>query len=327
MSDANSQVHPELSVTDPRFGERGQHTIGIYKDDLGWLAPEQRFTVPECGVYSIDIDALEVASPDGPQLVIVPNAGDDTFHAIEARLKRGEYDRDLPDDGVLVFHVDRSRRDGFLADPAWLVDDPIWNYSRFDSASWIPGEVFTNESAELSVSVDHGLDDGFGITVSVRSDWHGDADCSGEVDAGDLVTMIRDLTAGAFAAPGNGDCDRNGQVGESDLGCIAAQVNAGQNRRPVARDDETNLYYGFRTVFTVLENDFDPDETDALRISAILSTPTNGVAEIVSDGQLIFYENFDQEAGAREAIRYEITDGRGGRDEATVFVDILEPSP
>lgn len=52
----------------------------------------------------------------------------------------------------------------------------------------------------------------------------GDADDSGSVATGDLVSILSEINGNAFA-PGQPDCDENGSVGTGDLVCVLTIIN------------------------------------------------------------------------------------------------------
>jgi hypothetical protein len=91
------------------------------------------------------------------------------------------------------------------------------------------------------------------------------------------------------------------------------------NSPPVAQDDLlfTNLF-SIRTK-DVLANDSDPDG-DPLTITELLDLPGEDVAIItITEDNLIRFEPVDWD-GETILIRYRVSDGRGGFDEATLEI-------
>ena len=94
------------------------------------------------------------------------------------------------------------------------------------------------------------------------------------------------------------------------------------NDLPVANDDEATVYFNSsNNVINVLSNDNDPDDT--ISISSIDLYPTNGTAEI--SGDVILYTPDENYIGT-DSFVYNITDGRGGYDTATVTVTVVRNS-
>ena len=92
------------------------------------------------------------------------------------------------------------------------------------------------------------------------------------------------------------------------------------NDDPVAQDDQAASRSGEPRVIPVVANDLDIDG-DALTVTHV-STPGHGTAVISADAQHVTYRSVDGYVGT-DAFTYTVSDGKGGVDVATVFVDVV----
>ena len=96
-------------------------------------------------------------------------------------------------------------------------------------------------------------------------------------------------------------------------------VDSGGNQVPDALDDVGSTVSPQPVTISVLANDSDPDG-DALTVTQITSPPSNGRAIVNVDGTITYIPN-PGFVGADE-FDYEVSDGNGGTDIATVRVDV-----
>ncbi|MGF9662161.1 Ig-like domain-containing protein [Arthrobacter crystallopoietes] len=94
-----------------------------------------------------------------------------------------------------------------------------------------------------------------------------------------------------------------------------------ENRPPVAQDDQFGVRAGRTTMLAILDNDSDPDG-DVLTASLAGDQPSVGEVQSIYDktGLQIVVD-----AGAspgRHSFEYEVNDGRGGKDTATVSITV-----
>ncbi len=94
-----------------------------------------------------------------------------------------------------------------------------------------------------------------------------------------------------------------------------------ENTDPVANDDYEETVENIPSDFNVLLNDQDLDG-DILSINSIDISPANGIASIVSDE--IHYIPNDGFNGS-DSLIYNVTDGNGGYDTATVYITVHPP--
>ncbi|WP_105567534.1 Ig-like domain-containing protein [Microbacterium halophytorum] len=97
-----------------------------------------------------------------------------------------------------------------------------------------------------------------------------------------------------------------------------------ENQDPTAADDEIGVRAGRSTVLPVLDNDSDPDG-DILTVTAPDGGPDLGEVSTVEDGSA-FQIDVQPGVSGSGTFAYEVDDGRGGTDQATVTVEIVPES-
>ena len=109
---------------------------------------------------------------------------------------------------------------------------------------------------------------------------------------------------------------RDGNGGEDSA---RVQIEVGPvNDSPTAIDDVFQGTEDVVAILDVLSNDSDPDQ-DHLEISAITS-PANGVADVLSDGSIRYTPN--QDFFGADEFSYTVRDGNGGEDSALVRISM-----
>jgi hypothetical protein len=89
---------------------------------------------------------------------------------------------------------------------------------------------------------------------------------------------------------------------------------------PDAHDDITTALEDVSTTFNILVNDTDADVGDILSVTST-SDPAHGSIHIAADGSTITYVSDNNYSGT-DTFTYEISDGNGGNDSATVSVEV-----
>jgi M6 family metalloprotease-like protein len=143
------------------WGCIGVHTIGPYKDRLGWIPDDARFVMEDSGTATVTLDAL--SEPSGNYLIaVIPIQRSPTrFYTIEAR-KQSSYDARIPRSAVLIHEVDWARGDGMA-----VVVDPDGNGDpNDDAAQWVPGETFTDFNGGVSIRVERATATGWVVTIT-----------------------------------------------------------------------------------------------------------------------------------------------------------------
>ncbi|MCB8943853.1 MAG: hypothetical protein H6658_08860 [Ardenticatenaceae bacterium] len=134
---------------DPIYGCLGQHVIAPFKEQVGWIPADKKFTAPQ-GISTITLERLAQPQTDNYLLATI-ESGFNVYN-IEARQRVG-YDLKLAGDAVLI----HRSSDLIDADGSAPYDDA--------GAMWLPGETYTNAEAGFSVTVDSATATGFVITI------------------------------------------------------------------------------------------------------------------------------------------------------------------
>ena len=109
--------------------------------------------------------------------------------------------------------------------------------------------------------------------------------------------------------------------GGTDTATVTVVVNGGNgggNTAPVANDDSTSTMPGKAVLIDVVANDTDADG-DTLIIGGV-TAPANGSVYPGGDGKLVYLPN--PGFTGTDTFTYEVSDGKGGSDIATVTVEV-----
>ena len=148
------------SVSDPTYGQVGQHTITHHKDTLlGWLRAPERVTVNSGGSTTTVLERIALPYAPGPKMVKVPIGGSSThFYTVEARRRAG-YDMGTPTDAVIIHEVDTSRS----------IDAYVQGTNGGYGAVWSPGELFRDAANDIGIAVTANAGSGFDVAVGSGS--------------------------------------------------------------------------------------------------------------------------------------------------------------
>jgi hypothetical protein len=164
----------KCSPPHPTYGCIGPHTISYHKDILHWIPASRKRTVTLNSSTTITLERLsQPASPTSYLMAQIPIGGSSTlFYTVEARRLVG-YDTQVPDDAIVIHHVDTTRER-----PAWVVDadgnldgdcqTPLEesNCNPNDAgARWTPGETFVDAANSIQVTVNSSTATGFTVTI------------------------------------------------------------------------------------------------------------------------------------------------------------------
>jgi predicted acyl esterase len=109
--------------------------------------------------------------------------------------------------------------------------------------------------------------------------------------------------------------------GANDSALVTVTVIPGQNRPPLAADDEISVNENDSVAFDATANDSDPDG-DPLQLTAFSQPPHGTVTDIgAGDGNLLYAP--DTGFTGTDLFSYTISDGQGGTDSATVTIEVL----
>jgi M6 family metalloprotease-like protein len=160
LSDSNG-----YAVMSPTDGTMPKTPAAYHLDRAGWLDASEKAVV-DVDNARVTLQRIDVAKAGGVRMmkIALPGYANGRYFTVEARIKGGSYDANLPDNGVLIYEVDPRR-----AQPAWLVDasDPVANYSNNRGVVFKPGDVYEPADGSFSLAVVSSSADGFTVDVSL----------------------------------------------------------------------------------------------------------------------------------------------------------------
>lgn len=142
-------------------GDQPSHMMGYCKAELGWVNGSQLVESPV--ELSVQVDPLETSTV-GVHLVKIPLSADEYF-LVEVRRKIG-YDASLPDEGVLLTHIDESKASGHGI--VQVIDSHPITPTKDDGAFDIGlGEVdsYTSSYGQFSLVVESIVDQSYNIEI------------------------------------------------------------------------------------------------------------------------------------------------------------------
>jgi len=147
--------------------------------------------------------------------------------------------------------------------------------------------------------------------VSSPADLHVVINADGTVTATPVGEFLGDRTFTYEVSDGKGGTD------------TATATITFINNAPDARNDSATVACGDSVTIYPLTNDTDPDG-NPLTITKIIGVDANNSARISADGKSII---FTGGAIGVDSITYEVSDGKGGTDTATIRVDVTNNAP
>ena len=149
--------------TNPTFGCLGQHTISFHKDRLQWIPVAEKQTV-STGTQTVTLEQLALPQTANKKMIVLPIGGSQTlFYTVEVRRWTG-YDVKLPGEAVIIHNVDTTR-----LNPAHVVDIDGNGNTGDAGAMWTVGEIFTDVTNGITVSIDSMSSSGYIVTVANNS--------------------------------------------------------------------------------------------------------------------------------------------------------------
>lgn len=122
-----------------------RHFSAWSKIELGWITPE--VVHPGASIATpIVLEALEEDS--GTRAIVVPTSYE-TSYVIEVRRQIG-YDRSLPSEGILVYLIDMSKRDGY--GPVRVIDS-YPETPTLDDAPYKQGAVLADPTSDVHLAI------------------------------------------------------------------------------------------------------------------------------------------------------------------------------
>jgi hypothetical protein len=149
-------------VNHPEYGRQGKHHTAYHKALLGWFDARKTIEVSVDDFATITLDAMAVATTANYRMATIPIPGTDDWYTVEARKRLG-YDANLPGDAVIISYIDTNR-----SEPAWSVDtdEPPANFANNEGTMFRVGEVFTDPTGQITISIDAETDEGFVVTIN-----------------------------------------------------------------------------------------------------------------------------------------------------------------
>ncbi|MFN8598630.1 MAG: hypothetical protein U0559_20895, partial [Anaerolineae bacterium] len=151
-------------LRDPVFGCLGQHTIGWHKDREGWIAANKKATITAGNQATLTLERTALPQTNNTLVVQIPVKGSaDRFYTLEARRNAG-YDVKLLYEGVIIHYVDVNR-----GNPARVIDIDLNGNTNDAGAIWLPGEVFSDTTNGITVTVLSSTATGYIVKVENQS--------------------------------------------------------------------------------------------------------------------------------------------------------------
>lgn len=138
-------------VRHAEYGCLPQDTISHNKAEIAvWIPADRRGFVPPGYAQTLTLERInQPTSPTSLLMVKVPMADDYVFYTVEFRQRiAGNYEQNLPADGVIIHEVDRWRQE-----EARVMDADGNGNPNDGGAVWLPGETFTDAGNEISITV------------------------------------------------------------------------------------------------------------------------------------------------------------------------------
>ncbi len=168
-------------IVDPEFNCMAVHTIAYHKALLGWIPSSNIYEASNNTITTIDLSPLENMS-NGYMMAKVP-ISTDQFYTIEYRKFSG-YDVNVPDDAIIIHHVDESRER-----PAQVIDVDNNGNPNDEGARWRVGEIFNDSVNNINITIIEDLGDHYRISIST-SDLDLNAYTSSFIDNGMLDVLF-----------------------------------------------------------------------------------------------------------------------------------------
>lgn len=147
--DVMSERCGECNISDPTYLEIQIGPNAFQKNLVGWIHPAHRYemsTQPSVGAIYLH-DLMQVP-PLGRMLMgTIYTGSPSTYFTIERRRFTG-YDQGIPDETVVIHHVDTSRDN-----PAWVQDETWDGDPNDEGARWDLGETFYHSTYSTLVHV------------------------------------------------------------------------------------------------------------------------------------------------------------------------------
>ena len=160
--DVMSNAAGAHSAPDPNYGLLGQHTNAYHKMELDWISGPRLLVVNDGETVSATIDATSFQGSTQYLAARLPIPGSSTFYTVEARMRTGTYESNLPGDAVIIHFVVPGR-----SEPSWSYDSdvPPANYANNEGTMFRVGETFIDSARDIAITIDGMTANGFEVTI------------------------------------------------------------------------------------------------------------------------------------------------------------------
>ncbi len=277
-------------------------------------------------------DDVATTSPGRPVNIVVgandrdPNSNDELTTAAITQPGKGTIQLieniGSPDEFLYTPDLRTSGRDSFT----YRVDDGNGGSDTANVTITIKGtpsaaddtfSAVAGQEVVLEVGLNDTHPENTELTTSIISEpRQGTARVNENIGSFDTITYTPDVTAKGTDTIVYQVSDPNGSV---DTATVSITFN---NRLPEAQDDTAEVEVGKSIVIRIGDNDSDPDG-DPLSTTAVIQPSKGSVIYTENDGSAdtLTYTPFTTARGV-DTFSYEVNDGRGGVDAATVTVNI-----
>jgi len=161
--DVMSRAAGSYAVLHPEYGRLGQHPNMHHKYQLGWVTGSRYLQVNDGQTVTATIDAAAVPGSPNYYMARLPIADSNDYYTVEVRKRMGNYDGDVPDDAVIIHHIDPDR-----SQPSWSFDAavPPANFADNEGTMFRVGETFSVAGQDISVTIDSQTSNGFVVTIN-----------------------------------------------------------------------------------------------------------------------------------------------------------------
>jgi hypothetical protein len=134
-----------------------------HKYQLGWVTGSRYLQVNDGQTVTATIDAAAVPGSPNYYMARLPIADSNDYYTVEVRKRMGNYDGDVPDDAVIIHHIDPDR-----SQPSWSFDAavPPANFADNEGTMFRVGETFSVAGQDISVTIDSQTSNGFVVTIN-----------------------------------------------------------------------------------------------------------------------------------------------------------------
>ena len=312
-------------------GTPGNDDVGgnavVLRAHDGTVGTDQAFTLTVANVNDAPVAAADAATTDedvATTIDVLANDSDADGDALTVTITTdpSEGTAEVETDGQITYtpaanfngtdsftYQAADGNGGMATATVTITVDPVNDAPAFTTTPTTG--ITKNQAYRYEIGVSDVEGDALTITAPTKPGWL-------------TLTDHGDGTATLAGTPGNDDVGGNAVVLRAHDGTVGTDqaftlTVANVNDAPVAAADAATTDEDVATTIDVLANDSDADG-DALTVT-ITTDPSEGTAEVETDGQITYTPAAD--FNGTDSFAYEISDGKGGLDTATVALTIV----